>query len=98
MWATGGLIGGPNVVCSNTSSRKVAGNDLCRRADRTNAPGLEQHRTICEITHGCNVVAHEQYRPSPLTRKFAHFSQAFFLKLSVPHGKNFVDNQDFGIK
>jgi hypothetical protein len=37
-----------------------------------------------------HVMAYEHYRP-PLLCNRSHFSQTFVLKLSIAHGKNFID-------
>src|SRR5579864_3505415 len=50
------------------------------------------------MTHGVHVVADENYGPTFLGGHVFHFRETLFLKLGVPDGQDFVDEQNFRIQ
>ncbi len=57
---------------------------------------FEQNRPIAQPKHGGGVVGDEQNRDAPIAQ-VANPLETFLLKIDVPHGQGFIDDQDIRI-
>ena len=75
----------------------VRRNHLVRAAVLPHRPGIDPYYPIAQPPDLIELMAH-QYHRTPRPRHVAHLSQAFFLKVDVPDGQDFIHQQNFRLQ